>query len=109
MTRRALWNQNMADRLFFIFLNTKYRLLKSGSEKNGTTQHSQVQTHRRIPSTDNSLSPIISIMSICETNSSSKSSLDICWDQNPQPFDYESDALPTELLKTYLNFKSTFL
>ncbi len=31
----------------FFFLNTKHRLLKSGSEKNGTTQHSQGQTHRR--------------------------------------------------------------
>jgi hypothetical protein len=32
---------------FFFFKNTKHRLLKSGSEKNGTTQHSQGQTHRR--------------------------------------------------------------
>ncbi len=29
------------------FRNTEHRLLKSGSEKNGTTQHSQGQTHRR--------------------------------------------------------------
>jgi hypothetical protein len=33
---------------FIYFLkNTKHRLLKFGSEKNGTTQHSQGQTHRR--------------------------------------------------------------
>jgi hypothetical protein len=72
---------------FFFFLNTTHNPLKSGSEIGG--QHRQyntldtTQTHTQAKNYSFSQSPTIhncaentlSIMSICETNSSSKSSI----------------------------------
>ncbi len=69
---------------FFLNKNTKHRLLKSGRD-NTTLSRTNTQAKNYLfsqsPSIDNSAENILSIMSICETNSSSKSTIDIWWDR----------------------------
>jgi hypothetical protein len=82
----------------------EHQLLKSCSEKHNTLKdkHRGEVSFSLSWSTDNSAENLLPIVSICETNSSSKSAIDSCQDRT---YNHSiTSSMPSLLVLIYLDF-----